>query len=83
MSGRQLPSVVICPNEMMALSAAQGYAQVTGKPQAVFVHVDCGTENLGGAVHNASKGRIPVLIFAGAPPFAQEGELHGTRNEHI
>ena len=29
---------------MVALSAAQGFAQVTGRPAAVFVHVDVGTQ---------------------------------------
>jgi len=29
---------------MVALSAAQGYAQVCGHPAAVIVHVDCGTQ---------------------------------------
>ena len=38
------PKIVTCPNEMVALSAAQGYAQVTGKPAAVIVHVDVGTQ---------------------------------------
>ena len=52
----------------MALSAAHGYAQVSGEPQAVLVHVDCGTQNLGGAIHNAARGRVPVLIFAGPFP---------------
>lgn len=31
--------IVTSPNEMVALSAAQGYAQVCGKPAAVIVHV--------------------------------------------
>ena len=30
--------------QMVALSAAQGYAQVCGHPAAVIVHVDCGTQ---------------------------------------
>jgi acetolactate synthase-1/2/3 large subunit len=34
-------------------------------------------------VHNAAKGRVPVLIFAGASPFTQDGELPGSRNEFI
>jgi acetolactate synthase-1/2/3 large subunit len=34
-------------------------------------------------VHNAAKGRVPILIFAGASPFTQEGELPGSRNEFI
>ncbi|WP_245808835.1 thiamine pyrophosphate-requiring protein [Shouchella patagoniensis] len=78
-----IPEVIMCQHEMVALSAAHGYAQVTGKPQAVIVHVDCGTQNLGGAVHNAARGRIPVFIFAGMSPITQEGELMGSRNEYI
>jgi len=82
-SGRRLPKVITCPNEMVALTAAQGHAQVSGRPQAVIVHVECGTQSLAGAVHNVSKGRVPVLIFAGASPFTQFGELPGSRNEFI
>jgi acetolactate synthase I/II/III large subunit len=82
-SGRPVPSLITCPNEMVALSAAHGFAQVSGKPQAVLVHVECGTQALAGAVHNAAKGRAPVLIFAGTSPFTQEGELRGSRNEFI
>lgn len=69
------------PNEMNALSAASGFAQITGKPAAVLVHVECGTQGLAGAVHNVSKGRIPVLILAGTVPMTMEGELKGSRNE--
>jgi len=81
--GRPIPQVVTAPFEMVGLHAAQGYAQVTGKPQAVVVHVDSGTLSLAGAIHNCAKGRAPVLIFAGLPPFTQEGELKGSRNEFI
>ena len=49
----------------------------------VLVHVDCGTQALGGAVHNAAKGRVPVLIVAGTSPATQEGEARGSRNEFI
>jgi acetolactate synthase-1/2/3 large subunit len=68
---------------MVALSAAHGFAQVSGIAQAVVVHVECGTQSLGGAVHNAAKGRIPVLIFAGTSPYSQNGEAKGGRNEFI
>jgi acetolactate synthase-1/2/3 large subunit len=81
--GRATPQLITCPNEMVALSAAHGYAQVSGRAQAVLVHVECGTQALAGAIHNAAKGRIPVLILAGASPFTQEGELRGSRNEFI
>ena len=79
-TGRPVPQLITCPHEMVALSAAHGYAQATGRAQAVVVHVDVGTQSLGGAVHNAAKGRVPVLLFAGTSPFTQEGELLGSRN---
>jgi acetolactate synthase-1/2/3 large subunit len=82
-SGRSLPKLITCPHEMVALSAAHGYAQASGRAQAVIVHVDCGTQSLGGAIHNAAKGRVPVLIFAGTSPATQEGEARGSRTEFI
>ena len=82
-AGQPLPQVITCPNEMVGMSAAHGFAAATGRPQAVLVHVECGTQALAGAVHNAAKGRVPVFIFAGASPLTQEGELRGSRNEFI
>ncbi|KAF2193060.1 thiamine diphosphate-binding protein [Zopfia rhizophila CBS 207.26] len=79
----QFPKIITCPNEMVALSMADGYARLTGKPQCVIVHVDVGTQGLGAAVHNASTGRAPVLIFAGLSPFTLEGEMRGSRTEYI
>ena len=82
-NGKKIPKVIISPHEYAGLSAAQGYAQITGRAQAVFVHVDVGTENLGGAVHNAFRCRTPVFILAGLSPYTMEGELRGGRNAHI
>ncbi|HEX5229879.1 MAG TPA: thiamine pyrophosphate-requiring protein [Bryobacteraceae bacterium] len=82
-SGKPVPQLITCPHEMVALSAAHGYAQATGRAQAVMVHVDCGTQSMGGAIHNAAKARVPVLLFAGLSPFTQEGELPGSRNEWV
>jgi len=81
--GRPIPAVVTSPNEMVAMTCAHGYAQLTGRAQAVVVHVDCGTQALGGAVHNAAKARVPVFVFAGLSPSTQEGEARGSRNEFI
>jgi acetolactate synthase-1/2/3 large subunit len=78
-----LPEMIICPHETVALSAAHAYAAITREPQAVLVHVDSGTQNLGGAVNTAFRGRVPVLIFAGGAPYTLEGELPGSRNEFI
>lgn len=82
-TGLPAPKVITCPNEMVALSCAQGFTQLTGRPQAVLIHVDCGTQALAGAIHNVAKCRVPVLILAGASPATQEGELRGSRNEFI
>jgi len=68
---------------MVALSMADGYARLTRKPQCVIVHVDVGTQGLGAAIHNASCGRAPVLIFAGLSPYTIEGEMRGSRTEYI
>lgn len=62
---------------------ADGYARVRGKPQAVVVHVDVGTQALGQGVHNASVGRVPVFIFAGLCPYTESGELTGSRTEYM
>ncbi|XXH05704.1 hypothetical protein Hte_012139 [Hypoxylon texense] len=62
---------------------ADGYARVTGRPQAVLVHVDVGTQALGQGVHNASVGRAPVFIFAGLCPYTESGELLGSRTEYM
>lgn len=77
------PRIITCPNEMVAMSMADGYARLTNKPQAVIVHVDVGTQGLGAAVHNASTGRAPVLLFAGLSPYTLEGEMRGSRTEYI
>ena len=60
-SRRRRLRLITCPHEMVALSAAHGHAQMTGRARAVLVHVECGTQSLAGAVHNAAKGRIPPL----------------------
>ncbi|PFH63116.1 hypothetical protein XA68_17760 [Ophiocordyceps unilateralis] len=79
----RFPRIITCPNEMVAMSMADGYARLTGKPQCVIVHVDVGTQGLGAAVHNASTGRAPILVFAGLSPFTLDGELRGSRTEYI
>ena len=82
-AGKKVPQFVTAPHEMVAMTVAHGYAQASGRAQAVVVHVDCGTQSLAGAVHNATKGRVPVLVFAGMSPATLEGEARGSRNEFI
>ena len=61
--GRSVPEVILCLDEEVAMSAAHGYYMMTGKPQVLLVHVDAGTMQVGGALHNAQRGRAG-MVFA-------------------
>ena len=74
------PELVLAPDEMVGASAAHGYAQVTGDPQAVLVHVDVGTTNLGPALHNAARSRVPMFVLAGRTPHTTRGDQPGGRS---
>lgn len=65
MQGKPAPKLVLCLHEAVALTAAYGHYLVSGKPQVVMVHSELGTQQVGGALHNAQWGRIPVIIWAG------------------
>lgn len=82
-AGKAMPKIISCPHETSALAAAHGYAMITRRPQIVLVHVDVGTQNLGGSVHNACRGRIPAIIIAGLSPLTDRNERIGERNEFI
>ncbi|KAF7925807.1 hypothetical protein EAE99_005842 [Botrytis elliptica] len=79
---KNFPTIYTCPNEMVALSMADGWARATGRVQAVIVHVDVGTQALGAAMHDANTGRAPVLIFAGLCPYTEDDEVPGSRTEY-
>ena len=81
--GRPAPRIVLCLFEVVALAAAHGYYAVTGRPQAVLVHVDVGTQNLGSMVHNAQRGRAAVVIVAGRAPYTADPEERGSRSSYI
>lgn len=78
--GRRAPRIIVCPDELVAISAAHGHYLVSGQPQVVLVHVDSGTMQLGGGLHNAQRGRIGVVLCAGRAPLTLEGEMPGSRN---
>ena len=81
--GRPVPQVILCLDEEMAMSAAHGYFMVSGKPQVLLVHVDAGTLQVGGALHNAQRGRAGMVFCAGRAPYTFEGELPGSKNIKI
>ena len=82
-TGRRTPRAVLCPDEATAIAAAHGHFMVSRKPQVVLVHVDAGTMQLGGGMHNAQRGRAGIVLCAGRAPMTFEGELEGTRSMSI
>lgn len=81
--GLATPRIVPCSFEAVALAAAHGYFQVTRRPQAVFVHVDVGTQNLGAMVHDVLRDRAGAVVIAGKTPYGEAAEDVGGRSNPI
>lgn len=81
--GLRAPKIILCPHENVAVHMAGGFAQMTGRGQAVLVHVDAGTANAALGMHNLFRNRIPVLLIAGSAPFTSFGELEGSRDTYV
>jgi acetolactate synthase-1/2/3 large subunit len=62
---------------------AHGYAMVTGKPQAMMVHVGVGTANSINGLINASRQNVPILFTAGRTPITESGAVTAARNNYI
>ena len=80
--GAPAPRPMVIPHENTAVSMAHGVYMLTGRPQAVMVHVSVGTGNTLNTLINASRDHIPLLLLAGRTPLT-EGHAHGARNRHI
>jgi acetolactate synthase-1/2/3 large subunit len=81
--GRPHPNMMLVPHENVAIHMAAGFAAITGRGQAVMVHVDAGTANAAMGMHNMFRGRLPVLLMAGKSPFTLRGELPGSRDNYV
>ena len=76
--GRRTPEVILCLHESLAMAAAIGHFMVSGRPQVVLVHGDVGTQQVGGELHNAQRGRMAVIFCAGrAASIVREGKRGG------
>ena len=80
--GLARPRPMTVPHEVVAVAMAHGYAMVTGRPQAVMVHVIVGTANALGGIMNASRANVPMLMTAGRNPITESG-AHGSRDRQI
>ena len=56
---------VLCLFEGVATGAADGYARMAGKPAATLLHLGCGLGNGLANLHNARKGKVPIVNIVG------------------
>src|SRR2546421_10060862 len=81
--GWRMPGVVIVPHENMGVAMAHGYTMITGRPQAMMVHVGVGTANSMNGLITASRQNVPILFSAGRTPITESGALPAARNNYI
>ena len=81
--GWKLPQVVIVPHENLGVAMAHGYTMITGRPQAMMVHVGVGTANAMNGLINASRQNVPILFTAGRTPLTESGALTAARDNYI
>ena len=72
-----VPTPVTVPHETAAMAMAHGHWLVTGRPQAVMVHVNVGLANAVMGVINAASDNIPVFVLSGRTPLTESGRKGG------
>jgi acetolactate synthase-1/2/3 large subunit len=75
LSNLNFPTPIIGTHENLVVGMAHGHTMVTGKAQAVMVHVSVGAANAVCAVMNAKRDEIPMLFMAGRTPLYEKGPL--------
>jgi acetolactate synthase I/II/III large subunit len=81
--GWRMPQPVVVPHENMGVAMAHGFTMLTGKAQAMMVHVGMGTANSINGLINAARMNIPMLFTAGRTPLTESGAVPGARNNYI
>jgi acetolactate synthase-1/2/3 large subunit len=81
--GWRMPQIVVVPHENMGVAMAHGFAMVSGRPQAMMVHVGVGTANSLNGLINASRQNVPILFTAGRTPITESGAVPAARNNYI
>jgi acetolactate synthase-1/2/3 large subunit len=79
----RMPQPVIVPHENLGVAMAHGFTMLTGRPQAMMVHVGVGTANSINGLINAARMQIPLLLTAGRTPLTESGAVFGARNNYI
>src|SRR5499427_788531 len=66
--GNTRPRMLLCLHEESAVALAHGWAKVTGRPMAAFVHSNVGLMHATMAIFNAWCDRAPVLVLGATGP---------------
>jgi acetolactate synthase-1/2/3 large subunit len=64
---------IAVPHENLATAMAYGHYLMSGRPQAIMLHVNVGTANAVCMLMNACRERIPLIVAAGRTPFTEIG----------
>lgn len=81
-SNVKVPTPLVIPHENLAVAMAHGAYAMTGRPQAVMLHVNVGTANAINNILNLNRDNVPLLLAAGRTPIAEKGKF-GSRNRPI
>jgi acetolactate synthase-1/2/3 large subunit len=81
-AGLAMPEAVVVPHENAAVGMAHGYYLVTGRPQAVMVHVNVGMANALMGLLNAARDNVPIFFTSGRTPLTEVGRV-GSRDVPI
>ena len=71
------PTPVTVPHETAAVAMAHGYWLVTGRAQAVMVHVNVGLANAVMGAINAASDDVPMFLLSGRTPLTETGRKGG------
>ncbi|MEX2431596.1 MAG: thiamine pyrophosphate-binding protein [Dehalococcoidia bacterium] len=66
----EMPEVIECLHEEIAVSIAHGYAKVTETPLVALVHNVVGTLHATMAIYDAYAAKAPVIIMSGTGPMS-------------
>ena len=81
-TGLSFPKPVVITHENVAVGMAHGYYMVSGRPQAVMLHVSVGAANAVCGLMNAARAQVPIFFTAGRTPLFEHGRL-GARDSSI
>lgn len=81
-SNAKVPLPLVIPHENLAVAMAHGAYAMTGRPQAVMLHVNVGTANAINNILNLNRDNIPLILAAGRTPIAEKDKF-GSRNRPI